>query len=90
MRLVVITIVTHFGGASSSQVAEEMYLELYRRKVQFFRKIGGNSYADHYKRLLAIAYIPRILVALMIAVFKSNWRRRVYTYRRQLVELPRM
>ena len=54
--------VTHFGGASSSQNAEEMYLELYRSKVQFYRKIGGARRARRFKLFLTIAYFPRAVL----------------------------
>lgn len=55
-------VVTHFGGASSNQNAEEMYLELYRSKIQFYRKIGGAKLARKFKIMLTIAYLPRLLL----------------------------
>jgi GT2 family glycosyltransferase len=72
-------VVTHYGGASSSQIAHEMYLQLYKSKVQFFRKFGGKGLARYYKFLLAFAYIWRILL-----------RPRYKTYRQLLLELPDM
>ena len=39
-------VVTHFGEASSQQMPEAMYLQLYRSKVQFYRKFGGPGQAD--------------------------------------------
>ncbi len=71
--------VTHYGGASSGQVAEKMYLELYRSKVAFFRKIGGAMYARWYKFLLTLAYLPRALLFPRQSI-----------YRRLLAELPAM
>ena len=55
-------VVTHFGGASSSQNAEKMYLELYHSKIQFYRKIGGASLARKFKIFLTIAYFPRAVL----------------------------
>ena len=61
-------VVTHFGGASSRQVAEQMFVQLYRSKTQFFRKFGGESRAVQFKRFLAIAYWPRLVVASLISL----------------------
>ena len=36
-------VVTHFGEASSRQVAQDMYVQLYRSKVQFHRKLGETT-----------------------------------------------
>ena len=52
-------VVPPFGGASSSQTAEKMYLQLHRSKIQFYRKIGGVSLARKFKILLMLAYLPR-------------------------------
>jgi GT2 family glycosyltransferase len=55
-------VVTHRGGASSSQNAERMYLELHRSKIQFYRKIGGAGLARRFKVLLTLAYLPRAVL----------------------------
>lgn len=72
-------VVTHYGEASSSQQADDSYLQLYRSKVQFFRKIGGPYYARWFKLLVLLAYIPRAIM-----------RPRDRIYRRLLTELPVM
>ncbi len=36
-------VVKHYGEASTRQIAEEMYVQLYRSKVQFHRKFGGEE-----------------------------------------------
>ncbi|MDX1614264.1 MAG: glycosyltransferase family 2 protein [Candidatus Promineifilaceae bacterium] len=54
--------VTHHGGASSRQIPEKMYLELYRSKVRFYRKTGGERRARLFKTLVALAYVPRVLL----------------------------
>ena len=42
-------VVTHFGEASSRQMAERMYVQLHRSKVQFYRKFGGKGRARQAK-----------------------------------------
>ncbi len=82
--------VTHYGEGSSRQVAEAMYLQLYRSKVQFYRKVGGDRYARLFKVLVTLAYLPRWLVTAISSPFApglAGWAR---TYRRLLAELPGM
>lgn len=83
-------VVTHFGEASSRQVREEMYIQLYRSKLQFFRKFGGEEYARQAKALLALAYAPRAALASAVALTDPAWRARARTYRRLLARLPAM
>lgn len=83
-------VITHFGEASSKQVREEMYLQLYRSKVQFYRKFGGRSRVALYKPLVALAYLPRALVAGIAGLGRPRWRRLAHLYRRLLQELPKM
>ena len=72
-------VVTHYGGASSTLAAEEMYVQLYRSKVQFYRKMGGERRARWLKTLTALAYLPRAF---------AQPRQRVYWH--LLAELPGM
>jgi len=72
-------VVTHFGAASSSQMSEKMYLQLYRSKVQFYRKFGGERRASVFKNLLLLAYLPRLVV--------QPWNS---TFRRLIEEIPAM
>jgi GT2 family glycosyltransferase len=67
-------VVTHFGGASSQQMAERMYLELYRSKVQFYRKAGGAKRARLFKQYVAIAYLPRLLLQPQRRVYRQLLR----------------
>lgn len=83
-------IVTHYGEASSRQAAERMYLQLYRSKVQFHRKFGGEPRARRFKRLMTLAYTPRALLFSLAAAIRPAWRARARTYRRLLAELPSM
>ena len=82
--------VTHFGEASSRMMREEMYVQLYRSKLQFFHKFGGEGRARRAKTLLALAYAPRAAIASLRALIDPAWRARARTYRRLLAELPAM
>ncbi len=83
-------VVTHYGEASSRQAAEAMYLQLYRSKIQFYRKFGGLKRARLAKALLALAYAPRWLAAAVGGLFSARARRYARTSRRLLAELRRM
>ncbi|MGQ9491970.1 MAG: glycosyltransferase family 2 protein, partial [Anaerolineae bacterium] len=83
-------VVTHYGEGSSKQVREEMYVQLYRSKVQFFRKVGGGAAGRRFKALLALAYAPRWLAATLGSPFSAGLRRQARAFRRLLTELPRM
>ncbi len=82
--------VRHYGEASSRQTAETMYVQLYRSKVQFHRKFGGAPRATQFKRMLCIAYIPRLVVTALAAPFSPSLVARVRIYRRLLAELGEM
>jgi hypothetical protein len=83
-------VVTHYGGASSQQAYNTMYVQLYRSKVQFYRKFGGESRVRLFKTLLRIAYWPRWLASTIGARFKPALIDRAATFRLLLNELPRM
>jgi hypothetical protein len=82
--------VVHYGEASSRQIAEEMYLQLYRSKVLFHRKFGGEQRAWLFKLLLALAYAPRWATATLGGCLSSGLRTHAGTYKRMLIELPDM
>jgi hypothetical protein len=81
-------VVTHFGEVSSKQVWQETYLQLYRSKVQFYRKFGGRPRVALLKALLALVYLPRALAAGLASLAHPAWRRQARLYRRLLAELP--
>jgi GT2 family glycosyltransferase len=83
-------VVTHFGEASSRQAPETMYIQLYRSKVQFYRKFGGEGRARLYKTLIIIAYLPRALAASIVSLARPSWRPQARRYGRLLVEMARM
>lgn len=82
--------VIHYGEASSRPAAEEMYIELYRSKVQFYRKFGGERRATHFKRFVRLAYWPRVAAATLLAGTLPTSAARLQTYRRLLTELQGM
>jgi GT2 family glycosyltransferase len=82
--------VVHFGEASSKQAYAKMYVQLYRSKVQFYRKFGGDRRANRFKQLVAAAYWPRFVAAKMIRPFRPSLASRIDTFRLLLDELPAM
>jgi GT2 family glycosyltransferase len=82
--------VTHFGEASSRQAYDAMYVQLYRSKVQFYRKFGGEPRARLFKRLVTIAYLPRLAIARCVALVKPAFAARTGTVNQLLSELPKM
>ncbi len=82
--------VIHFGEASSRQVAQDMYVQLYRSKIQFYRKFGGESRANYSKRLLAIAYWPRRVFASVGSLASPSLASQASTFGRLLRELSDM
>jgi GT2 family glycosyltransferase len=82
--------VIHFGEASSRQAYTSMYVQLYRSKVQFYRKFGGEPRARRFKQLLAWAYWPRFLAARAMLPLKPSLAARVNTFNQLLVDLPEM
>jgi hypothetical protein len=82
--------VTHYGGASSRQVAQEMFVQLYRSKVQFYRKIGGERLATRFKRMLRLAYWPRLAVARLLAPVSQVSAGQAARYTHLLRELASM
>jgi N-acetylglucosaminyl-diphospho-decaprenol L-rhamnosyltransferase len=82
--------VTHYGEASSRQVAQDMYIQLYRSKIQFYRKFGGGKRAGFYKWLVRLAYWPRLGVAAVAALFSPPLAGEARLFRRLLTELRNM
>jgi len=79
--------VVHFGEASSRQVREEMYIQLYRSKAQFYRKFGGAERVATFKRYLRLAYLPRRAATRAARGFSPAARERDRVYRRMLEEM---
>lgn len=85
--------ITHYGGQSTRQNADDMFLELYRNKVKYFRKHTGAFRTSSYKALLYVASILRWLPSRLMANTKIGRRRDWSTISRQygklMQELPR-
>lgn len=79
--------VIHYGEASSKQAQEEMYIQLYRSKVQFYRKFGGERRAAQFRRYLRLAYTPRWIAAALAGAFSPALASQAGTYRRLLAEV---
>lgn len=83
--------VVHYGGQSTRQVASEMFLQLYRSKLRFFRKHYGSLSAGLYKAVLLFTAAPRVLSA-PLALIPSRWsphlREVASNYARLIVSLP--
>ncbi|GJM39851.1 MAG: glycosyl transferase [Ardenticatenaceae bacterium] len=86
--------VTHFWGQSAKQVMSEMFLQLYRAKLRFFRKHYGWFTVILYKFVLGFAALLRLALAPL------TWLRRskkggyqlhmAQHYGRLLISLPSM
>jgi len=84
--------VVHYGGQSTGQAAETMFLQLYRSKVVYFRKRYGLVGGRLYKLILFLASTTRLLAA-GLAILKQPGESDRYAaiarnYQRLLVSLP--
>jgi len=59
--------VIHYGGQSTSQFAREMFLQLYRAKIQYFKKHHGNFVTFIYKTILLIASLLRLFLSPLVS-----------------------
>ncbi|MFO7698194.1 MAG: glycosyltransferase family 2 protein [Anaerolineae bacterium] len=75
--------VIHLGGRSTAQVADPMYLELYRSKAQFQDKFYGAAGVLAFRVLVTLAYLPRYAWAML-----AGPRDRARLYGRLLLALP--
>lgn len=85
-------VVMHLGGQSTNQMAPQMFLELYRSKVQYFRKHFGPSGGLLYKLILGATSMPRVALAPLLALAwpsrRSEWMLISSNYRSLLATLP--
>lgn len=81
--------VTHYGGRSTQQAADAMFLELYRNKILFFRKRRGTLTASLYKLLLLAAAGSRYLLGQAARLLPRPQRQRWLTLARQYGRLIR-
>lgn len=64
--------IIHFGGQSTSQFAQEMFLQLYRAKIQFFKKHYSQVTVFLYKTILLVASSFRLLLLPVNSIFKPQ------------------
>jgi GT2 family glycosyltransferase len=67
--------VIHYGGQSSKLVADEMFLQLYRGKVQYFRKHTRPLVVALYKLVLLAAACARVVLAPLAWLERPSQRR---------------
>jgi N-acetylglucosaminyl-diphospho-decaprenol L-rhamnosyltransferase len=88
------SIITHYGGQSTRQARQEMFVQLYRSKVQFFRKHYGIFRAGMYKGVLALAGAGRVASAWLAAGLRgrhaASYLEIVKNYSELLKRLPEM
>jgi GT2 family glycosyltransferase len=86
--------VTHLGGQSTGQVPDELFLELYRNKVLYFRKQRGPTAALIYKFILLLAGGTRYLLGQSVRPLRHKrsreWADLTRRYGRLLGALPRL
>jgi GT2 family glycosyltransferase len=71
------SVVIHYGGQSTKQNRSAMFLELYKTKVQFFRKHYGRLKTGLYKFLLFLAALLRVIAGKLISLFSKSADNRV-------------
>jgi GT2 family glycosyltransferase len=88
------SIVVHYGGKSTQQVAQQMFIRLYESRLRYFRKNHGKSQAMIYRFILIAAAAIRVLFSPFIVFFSRRTRSRYQVlaqyYRELLVEIPKM
>ena len=86
------TKVVHFGGQSTQQISQEMFLQLYQGKIQYFRKHHTGFVVWLYKIVLFVATLARLALT-PIAYFEKSSKKGEHlelssNYRRLLWSLP--
>jgi GT2 family glycosyltransferase len=70
-------VVTHLRGQSTRQMADRMFIELYRNKIKFFRKRRGPVTARLYKLVLFQAALVRFGLGKLVRVLplqrRTDW-----------------
>lgn len=86
--------VVHYGGQSTQQIPEEMFLHLYQSKLRFFRKHHGDRAAVIYKLILVMTSLPRLLLRPLAKLQHGDQRQKnlalAKNYRRLLASLREM
>jgi hypothetical protein len=80
--------ITHYGGQSTSQASDRMFIELHRSKVLFFRKTRGVWGGRVYKVLLLLTALTRIAGARFGLRHRSEANQLSKLYSLLLLNLP--
>lgn len=84
--------IIHYGGQSARQIADAMFLQLYRGKVQYFHKHWGETTTGAYKVLLGFATLTRIALSPLAWIepepLRQHHLNRARQYRMLLRTLP--
>lgn len=75
--------IVHYGGQSSRQVADAMFLQLYRGKIQYFHKHTSQATAGAYKVVLACATLARLAASPLALVEPEPARKQHLNLARQ-------
>jgi GT2 family glycosyltransferase len=75
--------IVHYGGQSSKQVADAMFLQLYRGKIQYFHKHWGRFSTFLYKLILGLATLGRLAVSPLALLESPDRRQRHLRLARQ-------
>lgn len=80
--------IIHYGGQSTRQVVREMFIELHRSKVVFFRKTQGRWGSLVYKLILIMSALTRVPGGLMSSEKSNQLTQRSRLYLDLLRVLP--
>ena len=75
--------IVHYGGQSARQVADAMFLQLYRGKIQYFHKHWGRFATAAYKLVLGLATLARLALTPLIWLEPASRRQRHLVLARQ-------
>ncbi len=79
--------IVHFGGQSTHQVAETMFLHLYRGKILYFKKHHGALTGFFYKLILLLTAVGRLAMTPLIFITDRRYRRRRWQLARRYWQL---
>lgn len=86
--------IVHYGGQSTQQVALEMFLQLYRGKLFYFRKHYGRFAGMVYKVILLLSSLFRLAITPLVLLESTSRRRQHLTlaarYWRLVLALPNL
>jgi GT2 family glycosyltransferase len=88
------SVVTHYGGQSTRQIATMMFLQLYRSKLLYFRKHYGLRAGARYKGVLYLTGGLRVLLSEIVGIVRPAQRQQqrqiAQNYRQLLAALAAM